>query len=200
VSLVVGFDIDMTLVDSRPGIRKSLSALSAQTGVFIDVDLVVGRLGQKLEDELAEWYGRDGVDEIARQYRAFYYDFCVDGGTLAFAGARESVQAVRARNGRVLAITAKTEPLSQRCLEEVGIDVDGIVGHVHGDEKRDALIAERATIYVGDTIADVRAGVDAGILTVGVATGMHNARQLSEAGATVAMESLEEFPAWLAST
>jgi phosphoglycolate phosphatase len=198
--LIVGFDIDMTLVDSRPGIRKSMEALSAETGVFIDVDVVLNRLGPKLEVELASWFPPADVDAMAERYRAHYHDFCVDGGTLAFAGARESVQAVRARDGRVLAITAKSEPLSWRCLREAGIEVDGVVGYVHGDEKRDALVAERATIYVGDTIADVRAAVDGGIAAVGVATGMHNAQQLGEAGATVVMQSLEEFPAWLAST
>ncbi len=47
--LVVGFDLDMTLVDSRPGIAATLRALSAETGVFIDAELVVSRLGPTLE-------------------------------------------------------------------------------------------------------------------------------------------------------
>jgi phosphoglycolate phosphatase len=198
--LTVGFDLDMTLIDSRPGIRKSMDALSAETGVFIDADIVIGRLGPKLEDELAHWFDAGVVAEMAQRYRALYHDFCVDGGTLLLPGARESVDAVRARSGRILAVTAKSEPLAWRCLEEVKIVVDDVVGHVHGDEKRDALVAEDATIYVGDTIADVRAGLDAGIVAVGVATGMHNTEQLAHAGATVVFETLEAFPDWLAST
>ena len=73
-----------------------------------------------------------------------------------------------------------------------------IVGYVHGDEKRDALVEHNATAYVGDTIADVRAAADAGVNAIGVATGMHNANELTAAGATIVMRSLEEFPAWLA--
>ena len=36
MGLVVGFDLDMTLVDSRPGIAVTLDALSAETGHAID--------------------------------------------------------------------------------------------------------------------------------------------------------------------
>ena len=41
--LTVGFDLDMTLVDSRPGIRASMDALAQETGVPIDVDVVIAR-------------------------------------------------------------------------------------------------------------------------------------------------------------
>ncbi len=196
--LTVGFDLDMTLIDSRPGILASLRALSAETGVFIDAELVLTRLGPKLEDELAEWFPVGDVPAMAERYRQHYFHHCVGGGTLCMAGARASIDAVRARAGRVVAVTAKSERLSRRCLEEVGLVVDGVVGHVHGDEKRDALRACGAAIYVGDTIADVRAGIDAGIIGIGVATGMHSAPQLTEAGASVVFESLEQFPGWLA--
>jgi phosphoglycolate phosphatase len=196
--VVIGFDLDMTLLDSRPGIRLSLGALSAETGVPIDADVVIGRLGPKLEDELAHWFPIEDVPAMCARYRAHYYEHCVDGGTFLLPGARASVEAVHARGGRVLAVTAKSEPLSKRCLDEVGLRADVIVGHVHGDEKRDALIEHGATAYVGDTIADVRAAVDAGVHAIGVATGMHDVDELTAAGATIVMRSLEEFPAWLA--
>jgi phosphoglycolate phosphatase len=34
--LTVGFDLDMTLIDSRPGIKAAYDRLSAETGVYID--------------------------------------------------------------------------------------------------------------------------------------------------------------------
>src|SRR5689334_7543536 len=101
--LVVGFDLDMTLLDSRPGIRLSLNALSTETGVPIDADVVIGRLGPKLEHELAHWFPLEDVPAMCERYRAHYYDLCVDGGTLLLPGARESVEAVHARGARVLA-------------------------------------------------------------------------------------------------
>jgi phosphoglycolate phosphatase len=195
---VVGFDLDMTLLDTRPGIRLSMNALSAETGVPIDADVVIGRLGPKLEDELGNWFPIEDVPAMCTRYRDHYYELCVDGGTLLLPGARESVEAVHALGGVVLAVTAKAELHSKRCLDEVGLHADVIIGHVHGDEKRDALIEHNATAYVGDTIADVRAAVGARVHAIGVATGMHSVEELTAAGATVVMRSLEEFPAWLA--
>src|SRR5689334_21721011 len=108
MSLVVGFDLDMTLLDSRPGITKSLRAVSADTGVPIDVDVVLNRLGPKLEVELAHWFPERDVPAMCDLYRRHYYEYCVDGGTLLFTGARESVDAVHARGGTVLIVTAKS--------------------------------------------------------------------------------------------
>lgn len=39
----VGFDLDMTLIDSRPGIKAAFLALSAETGFAIDADLAISR-------------------------------------------------------------------------------------------------------------------------------------------------------------
>jgi phosphoglycolate phosphatase len=196
--LTVGFDLDLTLLESRPGIRRSLDALSAETGVAVDPDVVIARLGAKLEDELSEWFPAKDVPHACERYRAHYWEFCVDGGTLLMPGARSSVDAVHALGGRAFAITAKAEAHSHRCLDTVGLALDGVIGHVHGDEKATALRAIGAQIYIGDTISDVRAGVAANAIAIGVATGMHNAEELGAAGANPVFASLDEFPAWLA--
>jgi len=195
--LTVGFDLDMTLVDSGPGIRASMRALARETGVAIDVDVVIGRLGPKLEWELGHWFPADRVDAMSERYRELYRDNCVGDGTLLLPGARASVDAVRDAGGRIVIVTAKSAPLAHRCLASVGLEADAVVGHVHGDEKRDALIEHGAGIYVGDTVADVRAAVGAAALAVGVTTGPDDARALSAAGANLVIESLTDFPPWL---
>jgi phosphoglycolate phosphatase len=196
--LIVGFDLDMTLVDSRPGIRASMSALARESGVPIDVDVVLGRLGPKLEWELAEWFPAEQVDAMAARYREIYWDECVGDGTTLLPGGRASVDAVRARDGQVVIVTAKLASHALRCLAAVGVEVDAVAGHVHGDEKRDALREHGVGVYVGDTVADVRAAVDASALAVGVTTGPDDARALVAAGADLVLDSLEGFPAWLA--
>jgi phosphoglycolate phosphatase len=196
--LTVGFDLDMTLVDSAPGIRASMAALTSETGVAIDVDLVIARIGPKLEWEIAQWFPADQVEPMAERYRYHYWDNCVGTGTLLLPGAREAMDAVRAHDGRAIVITAKSERLAYRCLETVGLHADAVVGHVHGDEKRDALIEHAAGIYVGDTITDIRSALDAAAIAVGVTTGPDDAAKLLAAGADLVLDSLEEFPAWLA--
>jgi phosphoglycolate phosphatase len=196
--LTVGFDLDMTLVDSRPGIRAGMAALTQETGVPVDVEVVIDRLGPKLEWELAQWFPEDQVAHACTRYRAHYWEHCVGGGTLMLPGAGAAVEAVRAGGGMVLVVTAKPESLAHRCIEAVGLTVDRVVGHVYGDEKRDALIAHDATIYVGDTITDVKSALDASTTAVGVTTGPDDAARLLEAGAHVVLDSLEQFPEWLA--
>ena len=195
--LIVGFDLDMTLVDSRPGIRASMTALARESGVPIDVDVVLGRLGPKLEWELAQWFPADRVDAMATRFREHYWDDCVAGTTL-LPGARAAVDAVRAHGGQVVIITGKSAPLALRCLAAVGIEAYAVVGHVFGDEKRDALREHGVGIYVGDTVTDVQAAIGASALAVAVTTGPDDARTLVAAEADLVLDSLVDFPAWLA--
>jgi len=44
----IGFDLDMTLIDSRPSILEAFAALAAETGTAIDPEAVDRRLGLKL--------------------------------------------------------------------------------------------------------------------------------------------------------
>jgi phosphoglycolate phosphatase len=195
--LVVGFDLDMTLVDSRPGIRASFAALTAETGVVIDVDAVVARLGPPLEVELTNWVDADRVDEMAARYRAHYLVLGVPGTTL-LPGAAEAVAAVRARGGRNVVVTAKEERNARACLAHVGLAIDEVAGLRFGHGKVAALREHGATIYVGDTITDIESGLAAGALAVAVTTGPDSADALTAAGAAVVLESLTAFPAWLA--
>ena len=97
--LVVGFDLDMTLIDSRPGVHASFVALIAETGVFIDPDVVVARLGPPLEQEMRALGprrpGRPTLGPIPRAYAEIGIE-----GTLALPGATEASGSVRAAGGR----------------------------------------------------------------------------------------------------
>jgi phosphoglycolate phosphatase len=194
--LVVGFDLDMTLVDSRPGIRASFAALVAETGVEIDAETVVGRLGPPLEIELANWVEDARVAELAARYRAHYFVLGVPGTTL-LPGARDAVEAVHARGGRALVVTAKEERGARACLEHVGLNIDVVVGLRYGEGKVAALREHAATVYVGDTVTDIESGLAAKAAAVGVTTGPDSAEALHVAGADTVLDSLDAFPAWL---
>ncbi len=192
----VGFDLDMTLVDSRPGIRATYRRLSAETGVPIDADLVVTRLGPPLEHELANWFPADRVEEAANLYRALYPAHAIEPSP-ALPGAHEAVAAVREAGGRVLVVTGKWEPNAKLHLAHLGLDVDVLAGNVWAEGKALALRAEGARIYVGDHLGDVRGAKAAGALAVAVTTGPYGAAPLREAGADVVLRDLTEFPSWL---
>jgi len=195
--LVVGFDLDMTLIDSRLGIVATLDALSAETGVAIDAALVVSRLGPKLEEEMANWYPAERVATVSDRFRELYTDLGVPGCSL-LPGATDSVDAVATAGGRTVVITAKYEPNARKCLEYVGLEVDVVVGWRWGPGKATTLTEHGAALYVGDTPGDMAAARTAGALAVGVPTGPHPADQLRSAGADLVLDSLRAFPAWFA--
>lgn len=86
-ALTVGFDLDMTLIDSRPGIKAAFLALSAETGAVIDTDLVVSRLGPPLDQEIAHWFPAADVAAMVDRYREIYPTYAI-GSSLAMPGAR----------------------------------------------------------------------------------------------------------------
>ena len=54
--LVVGFDLDMTLIDSRPGVIATFDALNARIGTAIDGVAIAGVQQAKIEQAIG-WIG-----------------------------------------------------------------------------------------------------------------------------------------------
>ncbi|AGS70289.1 HAD family hydrolase [Streptomyces collinus] len=196
-ALTVGFDLDMTLIDSRPGIRACYVALAERTGTYIDADLAVTRLGPPLAEELVNWFPAGEVAAVADLYREMYPSFAI-AATPAMAGAREAVEAVRAAGGRTMVVTAKYEPNAKLHLAHLGISPDVVVGDLWAEQKAEALRAYGASVYVGDHVGDVRGARAAGALSVAVATGPCDGGELRAAGADVVLDDLSAFPRWLA--
>ncbi|MGN9811063.1 HAD family hydrolase [Micromonospora sp. BQ11] len=194
--LTVGFDLDMTLVDSRPGIAAAFRALTARTGVEVDADLAVSRLGPPLRTEIARWFPPEQVEEAVLVYRELYPAYAIT-PTVPMPGAREALDLVRGLGGRVLVVTAKMGRLARLHLDHLGLTVDEVAGDLFAEGKATALRAHGATHYVGDHVADMVAAQAAGVPGIGVATGPCSADELRDAGAEVVLEDLGGFPAAL---
>jgi phosphoglycolate phosphatase len=195
--LVVGFDLDMTLVDSRPGIGAVYDALSAETGVPIDSALVTSRLGPPLEVELANWFPTDRVPAMVDRYRALYPELSIE-PTVALPGAVDALAAVHRLGGSTMVVTSKFGPNAQLHVDHLGLAVDHLVGGVYAAAKGPALAERGAVVYVGDHTADIEAARAAGTVAVAVATGPFDADALRSAGADVVLDDLRGFPVWLA--
>jgi len=191
----VGFDLDMTLIDSRQAILASFARLGRDTATAIDPAAVDSRLGIKLEDELAFWYPPDQRAAAASIYRRHYVRLAGQ-MTTALPGAQEALAAVRAAGERAVIITAKHAVSVEPSLNAAGISADEVFTFVHGPEKAAVLSRINAAAYVGDSPPDMAAAVRAGVRAVGVATGSFSGQDLARAGAAVVLDSLAGFPAW----
>ncbi|MBT0767477.1 HAD family hydrolase [Kineosporia sp. J2-2] len=204
--LVVGFDLDMTLVDSADGIVATLALAHRQvTGGLSDV--VVDRerawplMGYPLDRIIGELMPGVDVDVVADTYRSLYPTTGLSRNRL-LPGVHEAFAAIREAGGRVLVISAKSEPGVHSVLEALGLlddkhRPDLIAGGRFGSAKGELLITEGASVYVGDHIGDVTAAQVAGATSVAVSTGPQTAAELTAAGADVVLDDLLGFPRWL---
>lgn len=190
---MVGFDFDMTLVDSRPGIAACFRALTERTGVPVDAELAVSRLGPPLRTEIAYWFPPEQVDEAVTLYRELYPAYAIT-PAVPMPGAADALAAVHARGGRVMVVTAKLGRLAKLHLDHLGLAVDELAGDLFAEQKATALREHGATLYVGDHVADMTAASAAGIPGVAVATGPCSAADLAAAGAELVLDDLTGFP------
>ena len=194
--LVVGFDLDMTLIDTVPGFAATLSALGAELGIEFPIENMTARLGPPLDHLLRDHLAEEAIASAGDRFRTLYPDHAI-APTLAFPGAHEAIAAVRREQGRVVLVTGKFAPNAQLHVDHLGFDVDHLEGWVWGLGKAEVLRQEGASIYVGDHIHDVEGALAAGVTSVSVLTGGCTREELLEAGTHVVLDDLTQFPAWL---
>jgi uncharacterized protein len=194
--LVVGFDLDMTLIDTVPGFRDVLDALGREVGVEFPVEEMTRALGPPLDLLLRPHLAEDAIQPAIDRFRALYPDHAIE-SVAALAGAHEAIAAVRRHGGRVVVVTGKYTPNAQLHVDHIGFDIDHLEGKVWGVGKADVLRREGASVYVGDHVHDVEGALAAGALSVSVLTGGCTREELLDAGTDVVLETLADFPAWL---
>ena len=192
----VGFDLDMTLIDSRPGIAATYRALTAATGVHVDADLAVSRLGPPLRTELRHWFPEADIERTVTTYRALYREHAIT-PTLPMPGAVEALAAVRERGLRVVVVTSKLGALAGLHLAHLGMAADELAGDLFAEGKAAALTEHGVRWYVGDHVGDMIAARTAGVPGIGVTTGPCDAGELRSAGAAYVLGDLTGLPTLL---
>ncbi|GHJ59019.1 hypothetical protein NOK12_15370 [Nocardioides sp. OK12] len=195
-SLVVGFDLDMTLIDSRPGIAEVLEVLAAELGVVLPVAEMTARLGPPLDLMLEPHLPAEAIGPAVDRFRALYPERAVR-SVPSLPGAAAALAAVRAHAGRVVVVTGKHTPNARLHVEHLALDVDVVEGRVWGVGKADVLRREGASIYVGDHVHDVEGALAAGATSVSVLSGGATREELLAAGTHVVLDDLDQFAPWL---
>jgi uncharacterized protein len=194
--LVVGFDLDMTLIDTVVGFAATLDALGAELGVEFPTADMTSKLGPPLDLLLQPHLDPDQIEPAADRFREIYPDFAI-APTPAFPGVADALAAVRRHGGRIVLVTGKHTPNAQLHVDHLGLDVDVVEGRVWGTGKGEVLRRHGADVYVGDHIHDVEGALAAGVVSVSVLTGGCTRDELEEAGTDVVLSDLAQFPAWL---
>lgn len=187
--LVVGFDLDMTLVDSRQGIVQCMQRVLSSRGSDVGEARLWPLIGSPLEANLAHFLPAAQVDAAADDYRTAYLQYAVQ-VTTALPGAAEVIDRIHADAGRVLVVSAKSPTAIHAVLDHLSLRPDVVVGAVFAHDKAVPLRENGAQIYVGDHQGDMYAARAASAYAVGVTTGPHDEAMLREAGADAVVPDL----------
>ncbi|WP_327174365.1 HAD hydrolase-like protein [Streptomyces sp. NBC_01335] len=186
---VIGFDLDLTLVDTRPATALALRRVNEGLGLAIDADAVAARIGPPLRELLSPWVPARLLRPAAELFLAAFLELG-EGSAAPMPGAAALMDAVRSAGGRCSVITSRRDSTATACLRWSGLRADSLDCRLSGPGKADAMRARAVAAYVGDHPLDVAGALAAGVPAVGVTTGAHSAAELLAAGADFVAPSL----------
>ena len=219
VELVV-LDMAGTTVRDDGVVERAFERAANETGVAERMpwaealDYVRRTMGQSKIDVFTHLAGGDAaraVDATAAFERA-YADLIAEEGVEPIAGARQTLEQLRAAGVSVVLTTgfapttrdAILDGLGWRALVDAALSpVDVGRGRPAPDLVLTAVIRSQASsvasvVVVGDTTSDVVSGRAAGAgLVVGVLTGAHDRAALTAAGADAVIDDVSALPALL---
>lgn len=191
------FDLDGTLIDHLPAIHRCYAHTLPQLGYPEPTYEQVRRaIGGGLPRAMGTFVAPDQVAKALAIYRP-YWDATMLDDVVLLPGARELLEALRARGVQSAVFTNKNGPSARRICDHLGLSslLDGVWGAddtpwlkpepAFAAQVLGELSAEAATTcLVGDSPYDVGAAQSAGMGFVGVVTGTHDADELRAAGGT----------------
>jgi phosphoglycolate phosphatase len=175
----VFFDLDGTLLDSLPGIQYSAEAAFAECGLARgEVDLR-GLIGPPIRTILANMSRGVSEAELDALEQAFRVSYDSEGWkrTPHYAGAEETLRALKAEGKRLFVVSNKPRHISVRILEAE--ETLGLFDEVVTRDSREPAYAGKLEmlvhllrkwemraeecLMVGDTIEDAEAASDCGM-------------------------------------
>lgn len=196
MTFVVGFDLDMTLVDSAEGISDALLKVFSDHGVDLTRDDVRNTIGLPLDMVFPMWLPDISYEQLLDEYRAHYGRYGIP-KSVAMPGAHDAIAAVHEFGGEVVVVSAKKKDFVDQVINVVQLQVDRSYGYLFAEHKGNVLREESAKVYVGDHEGDIRAARSAEALAFIVTSGPMTRDELLSFSPDVIVDSLMEFRPWL---
>lgn len=210
--MLVMFDMDGTLIDTQSLICEHMATAFSGAGlpaptpedvrriIGLSLPVAIGRLADSQDESL--------IDRLVEDYKEHYRASLVLGSDREglFPGARASLDALRAEPDYVLGIaTGKGLAGVRRILElhSLSDHFTTLQTPDHNPSKPHPGMLLRAmeetgaatteTVMVGDTVFDIELGRAAGVATIGVTWGYHDAADLVAAGADAMIDHFDDL-------
>lgn len=164
----IGFDLDLTLVDTSKAILWSMKSALAEHNESIPDQLIERSIGlpliQTLESALNS---KQKALEVYERYQELYQS---DGYLLAqqMPGAKATLERLHELGHKITIITAKKQNLAIQQLKFCNLPFNVVRGSCFREAKTSAILEVGAKFFVGDHIEDYLAAKRADVPFIGV--------------------------------
>ncbi len=204
---VILFDLDGTLTDSSPGIMNSIVYALKKYNISVEnTDDLRKFLGPPLHESFRDFYGFD--DEKSMEAVGFYREYFSTKGLLeneVYSGIREMLEDLKENGKRLILATSKPQPFTDRIMEHFDLAkyFEFIAGsNMDGTRSKKAeviayalescgIMGKSNVVMVGDREHDIIGAKTVGIDSIGVEYGYGDYDELSDAGATYIVKTVE---------
>ncbi len=208
------FDIDKTLVKSSNGHRAAFSvAFKEVYGVDADINLIQpsGMTDQQIIFEVLKIKGlseeeiKSKLNLCLKKMAEAFNKTIDDDEIVILPGVRELLKKLADNDILMGLVTGNLEPIARGKMKKLNLNHYFKVGgfgdeHIDRAELVKIAIKKAETnfnfifshnVYLfGDAPQDMKAAKDAGVIAIGVATGIYSKQQLADAGADMVLDNL----------
>jgi HAD superfamily hydrolase (TIGR01509 family) len=207
VSLII-YDLDGVLIDSTKAIVEAFELTLKEIGVEYQEDKLMPLMGHGLIHILEEVLPEEhrGKEWELRERYIHHFKNSDARLTKLLPNVEEVLRYLKEKGYRQSVATNKTSSEAKRILSSLGVyDIfDLIVGFLDVPNAKPAPdmilyglkeLNEKIdhTIFVDDTTFGLKAGIEAGVITVGITTGHHTREQLMEVQPDYIVDSILEL-------
>lgn len=202
------FDLDGTIMDSGPGIMKSVQYALDHFGYKDEPEEKLRKfVGPSLMDSFTQFYGMDAAD--AECAVALYREVYPTKGifdAVPYDGIEDVFRAIHDSGRRLVLVTSKPHIYAERILEHFGFSAYFCFQtgpELNDHDSRKARLINRAVaalqldkaecVMIGDRHFDIEGAKEAGVDALGVSYGYGDRAEITAAGAECIVDSPREI-------
>ncbi len=203
------FDLDGTLSDSGPGIRKAVQYALAKYGMTENDEKKLNRfVGPPLYDSFETFYGfsKEKAVEAVRFFREYYVDIGLFENT-PYDGIEKALCDLKKAGKRLIVATSKPEKLAVKILNHFGLAkyFDEIAGATDDGSivkkadvinvalSRQNIVDTSTCVMVGDRSSDIVGARAVGMDGMGVLYGYGSLAEMNEVNPKFIAEKVEDI-------
>lgn len=200
------FDLDGTILDTNELIIQTfLESLQGHVPNGLTREQIIPRMGETLKAQMQHFSGLEDVTHLIAAYRQVNHRLH-DDYVKSFDYVNEVIENLHKNGIQIGVVTTKIRLTTDKGLQFTGLsdyidaivtidDVENAKPHPEPVNKAIELLGAdpKTTMMVGDSVVDIKSGIAAGTVSVGVAWSLKGAQILKDAGADHIIDDMRDL-------